>query len=129
MKKLLFFLPLVAMMIACGGSPKSDPSTPVGLVNYTFEMYEDGNWDELIKYFDTSDYSEGDTKAVYDIFDIRKKDIEDFGGIKSIEIIKEKISQDGNTAEFEVKVNYNDGTNETKRPYLKKVEGKWLQAM
>ena len=52
--------------------------------------------------------------------------MEEKGGVKSVEATGETISEDGNTANVQLKIVYGDGSEKSEDVKMVKVEDKWL---
>ncbi len=47
-------------------------------------------------------------------------------GLKEIQIVEEKVAEDGMTARVRYKLIFNDGSDSNDKANLKKVDGSWL---
>ena len=57
------------------------------------------------------------------------KEYEKMGGLKSIEILSEEISEDGNTATVKIKQTYGNGETQEGTQSMVKRDGKWLMSI
>ncbi len=54
-----------------------------------------------------------------------KPDIDEDGGLKSVEVIKETIAEDGKTAKVVIRLTYGNGDEDIETANLIKLDGKW----
>ena len=59
------------------------------------------------------------------MFEMSAGQLEQKGGVKNIKIIKETMSEDGNSCVVEAEVEYGDGTTEPANSNFVKVDGEW----
>jgi len=105
----------------------SGPSTPgAALKDFNYAM-EKGNTDEIISMLNGNEkeMTEEDKAKLTALFGAGKEEIAKKGGIKSIEIIEETISEDGNSAKVKAKTTFGDGTEDEGTSKLIKVDGDW----
>jgi len=57
------------------------------------------------------------------------KEYEKMGGLKSIEVLSEEISEDGNTATVKIKQTYGNGETQEGSQTMVKRDGKWLMSV
>lgn len=57
------------------------------------------------------------------------KEYEKMGGLKSIEVLSEEISEDGNTASVKIKQTYGNGETQEGTQEMVKRDGKWLMSI
>lgn len=131
MKKFFSLLAVaVAMfMVSCAGAP----ATPSDAAVEYYQYVANGDYEAFADaiHFDTTDPEEiAESKAMITSFYKEKAEpeIKSKGGIKSIEALNETISEDGNTANVQLKVIYGDGSEKTEDVKLVKVDNKWLLA-
>ena len=129
MKKLftLFAVAVAMFMASCAGAP----ATPSDAAVEYYQYVANGDYEAFADaiHFDTTDPEEiAEGKAMITSFYKEKAEpeIKSKGGIKSIEALNETISEDGNTANVELKIVYGDGSEKTEDAKMVKVEGKWL---
>ena len=131
MKKLLtLFAVAVAMfMVSCSSAPATPSDAAVGY----YQCVADGDYEAIadaIHYATTDPEEIAESKAMITSFYKEKAEpeIKSKGGIKSIEALNETISEDGNTANVQLKVVYGDGSEKNEDIKLVKVDGKWMLA-
>jgi len=130
MKKVSVVLVLLAMtiglsLVSCGGGG----STPADLEKNLWTYVQKGDYEKAIKYW--ADISvDGDTKdqmkAMTTMFaEKMKNSMEEKGGLKEFNIVKETISEDGESATVDVALTYGDGSTDEQSNKYVKVDGKW----
>lgn len=131
MKKFFLLLAVaVAMfMVSCS----SAPATPSDAAVEYYQYVANGDYEAFADaiHFDTTDpeeIAEGKAMVVSLYKEKAEPEIKSKGGIKSIEATGETISEDGNTANVQLKVIYGDGSEKTEDVKLVKVDNKWLLA-
>lgn len=129
MKKFFSLLAVaVAMfMVSCS----SAPATPSDAAVEYYQCVADGDYESIadaIHYNITDPDEIAESKAMITSFYKEKAEpeIKSKGGIKSIEAVSETISEDGNTANVQLKIVYGDGSEKTEDAKMVKVEDKWL---
>ncbi len=129
MKKLFSLLAFaVAMfMVACSTAP----ATPSDAAVECYESVANGDYEAFAEalHFDTSDPEEiAEGKAMITSFYKEKAapEIESLGGIKSVEALSETVSEDGNSANVQIKIVYGDGSENTEDVKMVKVDEKWM---
>ena len=134
MKKVSILL-IVAMtmslaFVSCGGGSSNTPADmEMKLMSYA----QKGDYKKMVDYWlDNSiiDESQGMTKAQMKsmssmLIEKMKEPLEAQGGVKSVKLVKEEISEDGMTAKVHLMITYGDGTEEEKTSPYKKVDGEW----
>ncbi len=120
MKKLLLFISVITialLLAACGSSSPKDVTD-----NY-YKALQKGDYEKALSYTTVKDDDEEIKKEVE-----KMKSLE--MDIKDYEIVSETISEDGQTAEVEVKYNFTSSFNSepkesTNTVKLEKLNGKW----
>lgn len=120
MKKLLLFISVitVALLLAACGS-----SSPKDVTDNYYKALQKGDYEKALSYTTVKDDDEEIKKEVE-----KMKSLE--MDIKDYEIVSETISEDGQTAEVEVKYNFTSSFNSepkesTNTVKLEKLNGKW----
>ena len=120
MKKLLLFISVitVALLLAACGS-----SSPKDVTDNYYKALQKGDYEKALSYTTVKDDDEEIKKEVE-----KMKSFE--MDIKDYEIVSETISEDGQTAEVEVKYNFTSSFNSepkesTNTVKLEKLNGKW----
>ena len=131
MKKLftLFAVAVAMFMVSCAGAP----ATPSDAAVEYYQYVANGDYEAFANavHFDTTDPEEiAEGKAMITSLYKEKAapQIEKKGGVKSIEAVGETISEDGNTANVQLKVVYGDGSEKNEDIKLVKIEDKWMLA-
>lgn len=119
---------MTAMFIMASCSSTSNPSD--AMKTY-LSAIQDSDYETLIDGVDLSKVPEKDMKNAREgltamMKEKGEKDLKSKGGLKSFEIVSEKISEDGNTAIVHYKQVYGNGQEITSKQKLVKVDGKWL---
>jgi len=131
MRKLFSVLALAAVVLFtanCGGGG----NTPASIEKSMYTQMQKGNYDKVVKIMIDNLDATKEQKAQFAAFftsDKIKKEMEKGGGLKSFEIIKEEISEDGLSATVETKVINNNGDEDTKTTKYVKKDGKWLMSL
>ncbi|MDR3269608.1 MAG: DUF4878 domain-containing protein [Tannerella sp.] len=134
MKKLvsLVSLSMVAflfVMTSCG----SKQGTPSGIVKAMYGQLQKGNYEKAIEimFENATDKNEkADAEQIKESVKAfaakAQESIEEKEGIRSFEIVKETVAEDGKSAQVTVKVTYGDGsTKEDTNKFVKNEAGKW----
>ena len=129
MKKFFSLLVVaVAMfMVACSTAPATPSDAAVGY----YQCVADGDYEAIadaIHYATTDPEEIAESKAMITSFYKEKAapQMEEKGGVKSVEATGETISEDGNTANVQLKIVYGDGSEKSEDVKMVKVEDKWL---
>ncbi|MBD9091715.1 MAG: DUF4878 domain-containing protein [Bacteroides oleiciplenus] len=133
MKKVFYFsLMVMTMFVMAACSSSSGPGDSMkkycnDLIKGNYEKFVDGialgenvTSDELKKQKDG---------LVAMMRDKVSKEYEKMGGLKSIEILSEEISEDGNTATVKIKQTYGNGETQEGTQSMVKRDGKWLMSI
>jgi len=123
MKKLSIVLSLVLASVlffstSCGG-----PTTPGDISIKFLKSMEAGDVDAVIDVMGgtTEGASEDEVAKMNALVLAQQEEIQGKGGIKSVEVVEEKISEDGNKATVKLKVVYGNGDDDTQKyKYLMK---------
>ncbi|MBQ1990262.1 MAG: DUF4878 domain-containing protein [Rikenellaceae bacterium] len=131
MKKLftLFAVAVAMFMASCAGAP----ATPSDAAVEYYQYVANGDYEAFADaiHFDTTDpeeIAEGKAMVVSLYKEKAAPQMEAKSGVKSVEATGETISEDGNTANVQLKVIYGDGSEKTEDVKLVKVDNKWLLA-
>ena len=131
MKKLftLFAVAVAMFMASCAGAP----ATPSDAAVEYYQYVANGDYVAFADaiHFDTTDpeeIAEGKAMVVSLYKEKAAPQMEAKSGVKSVEATGETISEDGNTANVQLKVIYGDGSEKTEDVKLVKVDNKWLLA-
>ena len=125
----LFAVAVAMFMVSCAGAP----ATPSDAAVEYYQCVVNGDYEAFANavHFDTTDPEEiAEGKAMITSLYKEKAapQIEKKGGVKSIEAVGETISEDGNTANVQLKVVYGDGSEKNEDIKLVKIEDKWMLA-
>lgn len=131
MKKLftLFAVAVAMFMASCAGAP----ATPSDAAVEYYQYVANGDYEAIadaIHYAttDPEEIAEGKAMVVSLYKEKAAPQMEAKSGVKSVEATGETISEDGNTANVQLKVIYGDGSEKTEDVKLVKVDNKWLLA-
>lgn len=131
MKKLftLFAVAVAMFMASCAGAP----ATPSDVAVEYYQYVANGDYEAFADaiHFDTTDpeeIAEGKAMVVSLYKEKAAPQMEAKSGVKSVEATGETISEDGNTANVQLKVIYGNGSEKTEDVKLVKVDNKWLLA-
>ncbi|MBQ5853307.1 MAG: DUF4878 domain-containing protein, partial [Rikenellaceae bacterium] len=109
------------------------PATPSDAAVEYYQYVANGDYEAFADaiHFDTTDpeeIAEGKAMVVSLYKEKAAPQMEAKSGVKSVEATGETISEDGNTANVQLKVIYGDGSEKTEDVKLVKVDNKWLLA-
>lgn len=133
MKKVFYVSLMVMTMFIIAAC--SSTSTPGGAMKQYAGYLVNGNYEKFVEGFDvgnkqTPEEIQKQKESLVALIEEKgEKEYEKKGGLKSMEVISEKISEDGNTATVEVKTTYGNGETEDGIQKMVKKDGKWLMAM
>ena len=134
MKKMLYLI-LAVMTIGGMVSCSSSSSSPGAAAKKYAEYLGSGEYDKFIDgiYFgeNTSkeEIEQGKTMLKALLADKGANALEEKGGLKSVEVASEEISEDGKSATVVLKQTYGDGSVEEDDSNMVLVNGKWLMEM
>jgi len=132
MKKVFGILAMAAIVFFAANCGGGGGNTPSGIEKSIYTQMQKGNYDKVIGIMiDNLDATKEQKAQFAALFtsDKIKKEIEKDGGIKSFEIAKETISEDGLSATVETKIVNNEGKESTKTSKYVKKDGKWKISM
>ncbi len=119
------FLVIAAVMAFTTACETAD--SPGETAKEFMEEYAEGDVDsalEMLKGFDDATDEEKEKLKTY--MAEGQKELEEKGGVESIEILSEDISEDGNTADVKLKSTYGNGETEEYSQKVEKVDGEWM---
>jgi len=121
-------LSAILVLISCGGGGVGS-SSPGEVTKAAITNLADENFSDVVKVYVTKkgeDLTEEEQAKVMAFMPTAKAEIDKNGGLKEVQIIEEKIAEDGNTATVKSKMIYGNG-NESKSDTtrLMKVNGSW----
>lgn len=128
MKKLMYLGMMLVVALAMASCSSGGPGS--ALKDYVTAM-KDGDYE---KFVNGIDFSKTDPDKVEEarqgyvalLQEKGGKELEKKGGLKSIEVISEKIAEDGNSAVVTFKQVYGNGEESEDEQKMVKVDGKWL---
>ncbi|MEY8720142.1 DUF4878 domain-containing protein [Bacteroides stercorirosoris] len=133
MKKVFYFsLMVMAMFVMTACSSSSSPGDAMKkygnyLIQGDYEKFVDGlAFEEGATPEKLKEQKEG---LVSMLKEKVSKEYEKMGGLKSIEILSEEISADGNTATVKIKQTYGNGETQEGSQSMVKRDGKWLMSI
>lgn len=135
MKKLLYSFVAVAialLVVNCGGKGGNSPSD---IEKSLYTQMQNGNYEKfaelLMKNLDSDKEAtaEEQSQFIKTFGEKAKQSTEAKGGIKSFEVVEEKIAEDGQSATVSTKVVFNDGTDKTETTKYVKKDDAWKISM
>ncbi|MDY0104292.1 MAG: DUF4878 domain-containing protein [Lentimicrobium sp.] len=115
-----------AFMASCGGGAKS----PADVSKSFVEKIEKGDVSAAVKMLDGADKAtEEEIQKMEAFLGEGSKEVASKGGIKSIDVLSETISDDGMEADVDLKVIYGNGEEDESTTKLKKIDGNWKISM
>ncbi|MCX6288045.1 MAG: DUF4878 domain-containing protein [Bacteroidetes bacterium] len=135
MKKINVCLILTGLLLAflltsCGGGGGGIISkTPSDVVKTALNNLKAKDYPGVIKYYVRKDgvaFTKEDTQKFTGLCTWATQEYEKKQGLKDIQILEEKISEDGLTATVKYKLQFNNGTDSDDKVNLKKVNGDWF---
>lgn len=140
MKKLNVCLILSGILMAfvltsCGGSGGGGgllSKTPSDVVKTAITNLQAKDYQGVIKYYVRKDgvaFTKEDTRKFNGLCAWAAQEYDKKKGLKEVQIIEEKISDDGNTATVKYKLLFNNNTDSNDKVYLKKVNGDWFMVI
>lgn len=130
MKKFVYFSVMaVAMLLVLSCS--SSGSTPAGALKDYVSAIQNGDYEKFVEGVDLSKIApekQAETREGFTAMLKEKgsKELEQKGGLKSLEILSEEIAEDGNSAVVKFKQVFGNGEEEESEQKMVKVDGKWL---
>jgi len=127
MKKLTTVLGIVLISLMVFSTSCSSPSSPGDTVKAFSYAMEQGNVDEVISILASNekDLTKEDREKLSALVASAKENIEENGGIKSIEILEETTNEDGINAKVKYETTYGDGKTEKVETKLIMLDGSW----
>jgi len=123
---LVIMMAIGSMMISCGGG-KSTPSKAA--LAFT-ENIEKGNYDAAFNMLQGADEATAEEEEKIKAFlSESHKEMKNKGGISNKEVLSETLSDDGTTANVEMKVTYGDGTTDESDTKLVNTDDGWKISM
>ncbi len=131
MKKLSIVLSLVLASVlffstSCGG-----PSTPGDISIKFLKSMEAGDVDAVVDIMGGTlkDASQEEIDKMNALVLAQQEEIQGKGGVQSVEVVEEKISEDGNKATVELKVVYGNGEDDMQKYKYLMTDGEWKYSM
>lgn len=120
----------MAMSITTSCGSKATNSPGASAKKFT-ELFADGKTDKALEMVQGyKEASEEEKNKLKMFLSETKNELEEKGGIKSVEILEERINEAGNEADVTLKTIYGDGEEEeTEQKLVKTEDGEWLIAM
>lgn len=130
-KLLLISISCAFLFTACATTGTKD--SPEAVAKEFVTAMTNADTDRFLELMDTSDIEAAELDQMRPkletIFQMMKQELDEKGGIKSIDVVSSEIAEDGNTAQVTLKMTMGNGESEDMPPMpLKKVDGKWKVA-
>jgi hypothetical protein len=130
---LLTGLMMTSLLTSCGGGGGGAAAilskTPGDVVKSAINALKDKDYPGVIKYYVRKDgvaFTKEDTEKFTGLCTWASQEYEKKQGLKGIEILEEKVAEDGMTATVKYKLQFNNGTEDNDKVDLKKINGDWL---
>lgn len=122
---------LLFIICSCSTSSSTSSGTPGDITKNLWKYIEKNDFDAILKMMDTGgkEMDEDYKGKLQALVEASSKEIENKGGIKSMEVVNEDIDEEGKTAEVELKITYGNGDIHNERANLVNVNGKWMFKM
>lgn len=128
MKKLFTLLSLVCALF-CTVACSSPNSTPTSITEAYMDALQSEDYEAITElfYFDEANPEEAaeGKQMITSLISKVGPEMEKRGGIESYEIVSETISEDGESADVDVKVTYGNGNVENQTSETVQHDGKW----
>jgi hypothetical protein len=116
----------MALITSCSGGGNS----PADVSKSFVEKIEKGDVGAAVKMLDGAEKATKEEIQKMEAFlSEGSKEVTSKGGIKSIDVLSETISEDGLEAEVDLKVTYGDGEEDESTTKLKNIDGNWKISM
>ena len=132
MKRIVYLFAAVTMILFTAGcSGGNTGKSPKDIEKAIYNELQKGNYEKAVEMLFENVESDDDTPAeqkaeVMKAFTEKTKQSADAkGGLKSFEILEEKIAEDGKTATVTTKVTYGNGTEDTQNSTYVNKDGVW----
>jgi hypothetical protein len=126
-------LMMASLLTSCGGGGGGAAAilskTPGDVVKSAINALKAKDYPGVIKYYvrkDGVEFTKEDTEKFTGLCTWASEEYDKKQGLKSIEIVEEKVAEDGMTATVKYKLLFNNGTDSNDKVDLKKVNGDWL---
>jgi predicted SnoaL-like aldol condensation-catalyzing enzyme len=127
-KSFLVITAFILLAVSCGGGSNDSPA---GIEKAMYSQLQKGNYEKAAELLadnlesDKTPSAEEKAEFVKAFAEKAKQSTEARGGVKSFEIVKETISEDGESATVETRVIYGDGKEEIQTTKYVKKDGIW----
>lgn len=121
----------LSLLMLCVLFASCSSKTPGAVAKKYMEYVKDGDYDKFadgIMYNETAtkeDIEQSKTMIVALLKEKASKEIDKKGGIKEIEVVSEKVSEDGNSADVVLKTIYGNGSSEESDCKMVLKDGVW----
>ncbi len=119
---------LAVVLASCGGSGSSGNS-PAKTVDNFFDYVLSKNYDKASELFimkDGTELSDADKQKVKALLMAGEENAAEKDGFKKVEIIEEKVNEDGISGKVTFKIIFGNGDEDQQDYSVKKVDGKWM---
>lgn len=133
MKKVFYFSVMTMVVFFMAACSSSD--TPGGAMKKYGNYLIEGDYEKFVDGFafaedlDSEKIEEQKKGFLAMLKEKANKEFEKKGGLKSIEILSEEISEDGNSATVKLKQTYGNGETEEGTQTMVKRNGEWLMSL
>jgi hypothetical protein len=132
MKKLSLLLGAITLVLilglqSCGGGGATGNS-PGATVKKAFNLLADKKFDKAAEMYTKKDgtaFTEEEKGKMLGLMSMASAKLTEKKGLKSLEIVEEKIAEDGKTANVKWKITYGNDETDTDNGNLMKVDGDW----
>jgi FlaG/FlaF family flagellin (archaellin) len=133
MKKIVYLFSIIAFVTVLFGACGSSSNTPGAAAEKIAKATQKGDFKTIVNNMHIAEEGQSaeDIQMQKDMFinileEKAKETIDENGGIKSYEVLEEKVADDGKTAKVKMKYVYENGSEETENMSFVNIDGKWL---
>jgi hypothetical protein len=131
MKKLMLLVSALTFALtiglqSCGGG--AGGHTPGATVKKSLNLLADKKFDKVVEMYTKKDgtaFTEEENQKMVGLMTMAYSELEKKNGLKSVEIVEEKIAEDGKTADVKWKITYGNGDTDDEDGKLLNVNGDW----
>jgi len=127
----VFFVSI--FLFSCGGGASSGGNSPSKAVEKLFDYIKSKNYDKATSMFyleEGKELSDAEAQKIKALLMAADEEYQKKDGIKDVEILSEKVDENGVSGKVAFKVIYGNGDDDEQSYNLKKIDGDWkLQAI